>query len=247
MNHTPAVTTPALTTQAGPAPVAGPVLVTGGAAGLGAAVARAVAARGGRPVILDRRKPDDPDLTWIEVDLSDPVAATRAVGEAAVGAGPATAVVTAAGIDACGRLDDVYLADWVRVISVNLIGTAAVIRAALPGLRRTRGRVVTVASTLGIRAVSDATAYCASKFAVVGFTRALAAETAGEIGVTLLLPGGMRTGFFDGRPEQYKPAPDAVLAEPDDVAEAVVFALSRPAGIELRELVVCAPDETSWP
>lgn len=225
----------------------GSVVVTGGAGGLGAAVARALAARGATPVILDRRKPDDPDLTWIEVDLGHPAAATRAVQEVTCAAGPLTGVVTAAGIDACGRLDDVELADWIQVIQVNLLGTAAVVRAALPALRRTRGRVVTVASTLGIKAVSDATAYCASKFGVVGFTRALAAETAGEVGVTLLVPGGMRTGFFDGRPDRYRPGPDAVLARPDDVAEAVVFALSRPAGIELRELVVCAPTETSWP
>ncbi|MCC5580854.1 SDR family NAD(P)-dependent oxidoreductase [Microtetraspora sp. AC03309] len=62
----------------------------------------------------------------------------------------------AAGIDACGRLDDVPAADWDRVIKVNLLGTAAVVRAALPYLD---GRVVTVASTPGLRAVSDATAF----------------------------------------------------------------------------------------
>ncbi|HET9654408.1 MAG TPA: SDR family NAD(P)-dependent oxidoreductase, partial [Kineosporiaceae bacterium] len=97
------------------------------------------------------------------------------------------------------------------------------------------------------RAVSDATAYCASKFGVVGFTRALAAENAGQVGVTLLIPGGMRTAFFDGRPQQYRPGPDAVLADPGDVAEAVVFALTRPPGVELRELVVCSGVESSWP
>ena len=104
-----------------------------------------------------------------------------------------------------------------------------------------------MASTLGLKAVGDATAYCAAKFGVVGFTRALAAETAGQVGVTLLIPGGMRTPFFDGRPEQYRPGPDAVLADPDEVAAAVLFALTRPAGIEVRELVVCAPTESSWP
>lgn len=226
--------------------LSGTVVVTGGSGGLGAAVADAVAARGARPAILDRRKPADPDRWWIEVDLADPVSAGRAVAEASA-AGPVTAVVTAAGIDVCGRLDDVPPDDWVRVIEVNLLGTAAVVRAALPDLRRTRGRVVTVASTLGIKAVSDATAYCASKFAVVGFTRALASETAGEVGVTLLIPGGMRTGFFDGRPEQYRPGPDAVLADPAEVADAVVFALSRPAGVQVREMVICASTETSWP
>jgi NAD(P)-dependent dehydrogenase (short-subunit alcohol dehydrogenase family) len=138
-------------------------------------------------------------------------------------------------------------ADWELVVRVNLLATAAVIRAALPHLRRSNGRVVTVASTLGLRALPHATAYCASKFGVVGFTRALAAETAGEVGVTLLIPGGMRTAFFDDRPQQYRPGPDARLNRPQDVAAAVVFALGQPAGCELRELTVCPSTEPSWP
>jgi len=72
-----------------------------------------------------------------------------------------------------------------------------------------------------MRALSDATAYCAAKFGMVGFTRALAAELAGQVGVTLLVPGGMRTNFFDGRTEQYRPGPDAALNDPANVAAAV--------------------------
>jgi NADP-dependent 3-hydroxy acid dehydrogenase YdfG len=106
---------------------------------------------------------------------------------------------------------------------------------------------VTVASTLGLRAVSDATAYCASKFGVVGFTRALATELGGEVPVTLLIPGGMHTHFFDGRDEKYKPAADAKLNRPEDVAQTVVFALSQPPGCEIREMLVCPSTETSWP
>jgi NAD(P)-dependent dehydrogenase (short-subunit alcohol dehydrogenase family) len=132
-------------------------------------------------------------------------------------------------------------------VAEKLVGTAAVVRAALPFLERSDGRVVTVASTLGLRAVSDATAYCASKFGVIGFTRALAAETAGRIGVTLLVPGGMDTSFFDGRDERYRPGPDAQLNDPSDVADAVVFALTRPKGCEVRELVVAPSRDTSWP
>jgi NADP-dependent 3-hydroxy acid dehydrogenase YdfG len=122
-----------------------------------------------------------------------------------------------------------------------------VVRAALPHLERSGGRVITVASTLGLRALSDATAYCASKFGVIGFSRALAAETAGRVGVTCLVPGGMQTSFFDGRDERYKPPPDADLAPPSRVAETVMFALTRPDGVELRELVVCPSTEPSWP
>jgi NADP-dependent 3-hydroxy acid dehydrogenase YdfG len=57
----------------------------------------------------------------------------------------------------------------------------------------------------------------------------------------------MQTAFFDARDEQYKPPPDAELAPPEQVAATVVFALSRPAGTELRELVVCPSTEPSWP
>jgi 2-dehydro-3-deoxy-L-rhamnonate dehydrogenase (NAD+) len=224
----------------------GTVLVTGGASGLGAAVANAIGREGGRAVVLDRAAP--PFAVEHElVDLADGRAAEEAVGRVAERSGGLDAVVAAAGTDSCGKLADVPAEDWERVVAVNLLGTAAVVRAALPYLEAARGKVVTVASTLGLRALSDATAYCASKFGVVGFTRALAAETAGRIGVTLLVPGGMQTAFFDGRPEQYKPAPDAELNRPEDVAEAVLFALRQPVGCEVRELVVAPSTETSWP
>lgn len=229
-----------------PAAALGGVIVTGGASGLGAAVASAVADAGGTPWVLDVRAP----AAGVEhdiVDVSDRAAVAAAVDRAA-GALPAlSGVVTAAGVDACGPLESTPADAWERVVAVNLLGTAAVVRAALPHLRRDRGRVVTVASTLGLRALPDATAYCASKFGVVGFTRALAAELAGQVGVTLLLPGGMDTAFFDDRPEQYRPAPDAKLSAPADVARAVLFALRQPPGCEIRELVVTPPVEPSWP
>jgi NAD(P)-dependent dehydrogenase (short-subunit alcohol dehydrogenase family) len=224
----------------------GEVLVTGGASGLGAAVADAVARAGGSPIVLDRKAPHD-GLRWSEVDLADARAAEAAVREVAEQRDGLDAVVTAAGVDACGRIEEVGAQDWERVIAVNLLGTVAAVRAALPHLEERHGRVVTVGSTLGLRVLSDATAYCASKFGVVGFTRALAIETAGRIGVTLLIPGGMQTAFFDGREERYKPPPDAKLAPPEEVAAAVVFALQRPPGVELRELVVCPSTESSWP
>ncbi len=222
------------------------VLVTGGSSGLGAAVVERVGAAGGRPLVLDLRPPAD-GVEHELVDLADGRAAEAAVRRLAEQADGLDAVVTAAGVDACGRLEDVAAEQWERVVAVNLLGTAATVRAALPELERTRGRVVTVASTLGLRALPEATAYCASKFGVVGLTRALAAETAGRVGVTLLVPGGMATAFFDGREERYRPPPGAALNAPADVAAAVVFALSQPPGCEVRELLVAPAQETSWP
>jgi NAD(P)-dependent dehydrogenase (short-subunit alcohol dehydrogenase family) len=219
-------------------------VVTGGASGLGAAVAAALDERGRHVVVLDRRPAAG--LDHEVVDLADSAAAERAV-EAAAGRGRLDAVVTAAGIDTPGRLADVPRERWELVVAVNLIGTAAVVRAALPHLERHGGRIVTVASTLGMRALPEATAYCASKFGVIGFSRALAAELAGRVGVTTLVPGGMRTAFFDGRDEQYRPGPDAALNDPADVASAVCFALEQPPGCEVRELIVTPATEPSWP
>jgi NAD(P)-dependent dehydrogenase (short-subunit alcohol dehydrogenase family) len=231
-----------------PAPTdVGTVFVTGGSSGLGAAVVAAVAKAGGTPAVIDLSPPEDAGIPHVVADLSDSVAAAWAVDQLVDVVGPPDALVTAAGTDACGPLSTVPTEDWERVVRVNLFGTAAVVRAALPHLEARHGRVVTVASTLGLKAVGDATAYCSSKFGVVGFTRALATELAGRVGVTLLVPGGMRTRFFDGRTEQYRPGPDAPLNDPEDVAATVVMVLQQPPGCEVRELVVAASEEPSWP
>jgi NAD(P)-dependent dehydrogenase (short-subunit alcohol dehydrogenase family) len=224
----------------------GTVIVTGGSSGLGAAVAAAVEAEGGTPIVLDLQPPRN-GFAFREVDLSRPRDAEAAVRAVIEEHGGVDAVVTAAGTDACGDILDVDPDAWDRVVAVNLLGTAAVVRAALPALEASHGRIVTVASTLGLRALPAATAYCASKFGIVGFTRALASELGDRVGVTLLVPGGMRTHFFDDRPDDFKPAADQHLNDPADVARTVVFALRQPAGCELRELLVAPATEPSWP
>ena len=223
------------------------VIVTGGSSGLGAAVVDAVLKAGGRPFVIDRQPPAE-GVPWVECDLADTRAAEAATREAITQAGGSIdGVVTAAGMDVPGALADVPGETWDRIVMIDLLATAAVIRAAIPALKESHGTVVTVASTLGIKAVGDATAYCAAKFGVVGFTRSLAAELAGRVNVTLLIPGGMRTKFFDDRDEQYKPGPDAILNDPANVANAIMFALTQPAGSAVRELIIAAEQETSYP
>ncbi len=226
----------------------GAYVISGGAAGLGAAIAAAVRSAGATPVVLDVHKPQTGQDDFHCVDVSDPRAVKDAVDSAAREYGGLSGIVANAGIDACGPFDQVPFEAWQRVIAVNLVGVAALARAALPHLLDApNGRIVNVASTLGLRALSDASAYCASKFGVVGFTRSLSAELAGKVGVTLLIPGGMSTTFFDGRDPQYKPGPDAKLNRPEDVAAAVVFALSQPRGCDVKELLITPNTETSWP
>jgi NAD(P)-dependent dehydrogenase (short-subunit alcohol dehydrogenase family) len=222
------------------------VLITGGSSGLGAAVVDAVVKAGGRPYVIDRQPPAD-GVPWVECDLADTRAAEEATRKIIGMAGGLDGVVTAAGMDVPGALADIPAETWERIVTIDLFATAAVIRAAIPALKQSHGTAVTIASTLGVKAVGDATAYCAAKFGVVGFTRSLAAELAGQVGVTLIIPGGMRTRFFDDRDQQYKPGPDAVLNDPANVAQAVLFALGQPVGCAVRELVIAAETETSYP
>lgn len=224
-----------------------PVLVSGGASGLGAAVVAALHEVGAPAVVLDKQAPAGPAADFRLVDVSDSVATEEAVRSLADEAGGLSAVVTAAGMDHCGPITRLSTADWEQVVRVNLMGTAAVVRAAVPYLERVHGRVVTVASTLGMRPAGDATAYCAAKFGVVGFTRALTVELAGRVGVTLLVPGGMRTAFFDDREEQYRPTDRDKLNPPEHVAASILHVLNQPVGCEIRELVVCHEEEPSWP
>lgn len=222
------------------------VIVTGGASGLGAAVASALTQNNKYPVVLDINAPKG-DVAHEIVDLADTRETERVVSRVAERCGGVEAVVTCAAMDKPSDFNVTDGQTWDRIVTVNLLGTAAVVRAALPFLERSKGKVVTVASTLGLRTLPAATAYCASKFGIVGFTRALAMEMQGKVGVTMLVPGGMKTAFFDDRDPQFKPAPDQLLNDPAYVAAAVLFALSQPAGCEIREMVITPSVEPSWP
>lgn len=222
------------------------ILVTGGATGLGASVTDLLGARGENVAVLDVVGPGIGPRAAVHqlVDLSDSRAAERAVAAAAHELAGLDAVVTCGGIDACGRLADIEAAQWERVIAVNLVGMAAVVRAGLPWLAHPDGRVVTVASTRTLRGLPAATAYWASTFGVVGFSRALAAETAGAPAVTCVLPGALAAECLNGDPDELGPA-EWELDDPTDVAQAVVFALDQPAGCAIRELVVSPTAEPS--
>ena len=224
----------------------GRVIVTGGGSGLGAEIVEVILDAGGTPFVFDRDVGEVSAVKSLQVDVSDRDAVEKAVHEVAESLGGIDGVVTAAGLDRRGRLGDIPADAWEEVISVNLLGTVSVVRAALPYLKESHGRAITIASTLGLRAVPEATAYCAAQSGIIGFSRALAAETGGIIGVTTIIPGGMKSNFDDNRDDR-KPAGAPALNDAENVAHAVVFALSQPVGSEVRELVICPAEEGSWP
>jgi short-subunit dehydrogenase len=188
----------------------GTAVVTGAASGIGAALARALAARGSHLVLLDSdgeglaavaeaagaASPDVRITTYV-VDLADP-AATARIGETLADVHrDTTLLVNNAGVALGGRFDQVSAAQFDAVLAVNLHAVITLTRALLPVLAAHAGaHLVTLSSIFGILAPAGQTAYCTSKFAVRGFTEALRGELAPVgVGVTCVHPGGVRTNI----------------------------------------------------
>jgi NAD(P)-dependent dehydrogenase (short-subunit alcohol dehydrogenase family) len=209
------------------------VVVTGGTRGIGAAVAKRFTDLGDRVVALGRA----------DCDVTDETAVAEVFG----GLGEVDVLVNNAGISSSAPLAKTSVAAWQSQMDVNATGAFLCIRAVLPGmLARDDGRIVTVASTAGRAGQAYTAAYSASKHAVVGLTRAVAAEVAGT-GVTAnaVCPTFVRTDMtaknvqriakITGRSTEDSESvitsvsPLGRLLEPDEVAFAVVFLAAREA------------------
>src|SRR5690606_22450314 len=115
--------------------------------------------------------------------------------------------------------------------------------------RRRNGHIINVSSTASQRAWANASAYHASKWGLIGFSRGLGVEgRPHNIRVTTIIPGGMKTHFFDRFEEQGIPMPDdADLQDPANVAETILFAARMPSQSVVQEIMVTPLTETSWP
>ncbi len=236
-------------------------LVTGAGSGLGEAVSRAFSAEGCRVACLDlnednaNRVASDLDggeggAMAVRCDVCDP-AAVEAAAEAVLGRwGQIDVAVNCAGYDLVKSVEEMTVEEWDRILGVNLRGPFLVAKAVIPAMRAQGGGfIANVASTAAVRAWGNAGAYHASKWGLVGFSRGLGVEGRPDnIRVTTVIPGGMRTHWFDRFPEQGIPIPDmGKLQDPATVASAIVFAASVPAESSLQELILTPMQETSWP
>ncbi|MFL5285855.1 MAG: SDR family NAD(P)-dependent oxidoreductase [Rhodopila sp.] len=203
-------------------------VVTGGTRGIGRATADRLRDEGWEVLVLARHPADTPHR-FAACDVAD-AGAARAVF---AGLDRVDALVNCAGIAETNRLDGDD-AVWHAIIGSNLHGTYHCCKAALPLLPDGSGRIVNIASVLGLRGVPDQTAYCAAKHGVVGFTRALALALAPRgITVNALCPGWVDTEMAAQRyrelgmtPEQAAAGvPTGRVATPQEVADAVVWLL----------------------
>lgn len=186
----------------------------------------------------------------LAVDVSDENAVQDAVQQVESRFGRLDFAVNAAGVDFVVPIDKMTVQQWDKVLGVNLRGPFLIARASLPIMQRQGGgHIVNVTSTAAVRAWGSASAYHASKWGLLGFSRALGVEGR-EYGVrvTTVIPGGMKTHWFDRFPEQGIPLPDeANLQDPANVAQAIVFAVQMPKDSSLQEMIVTPISETSWP
>ena len=224
--------------------------VTGASRGIGAAVARALSSEGAA-VGLASRSGDDLDLgnaIGLECDVRDVRQVEDAVARTVEQFGRLDICVANAGVGSYHTLVDTPLEHLEEMIDVNLKGTIYAARAAIPHLVASgQGDLVTVASEAGRRGLPGEAVYCASKFGQVGLTRALDHELR-EHGVrcTNVCPGGVATDFAleDG----YGRTPDVLegMMSAEDVAEVVIFCITRPRGHRILETALRPMKEQSW-
>lgn len=224
--------------------------VTGASRGIGAAVARTLARDGAR-VGLASRSGDDLGIEGAvsgPCDVRDPAALEALVGQTVERFGGLDIVVANAGVGAYGPFLDLPPEHLEEMLDVNVKGTAYTIRAALPHLLRSNGAdVITLASEAGRRGLPFEAVYCASKFAQVGLTRALDHELRPQgVRCTNVCPGGVATDFAMGRGRTPDMPELAGMMSAEDVAEVVLFVLTRPRNHRILELAMRPVAETSW-
>jgi NADP-dependent 3-hydroxy acid dehydrogenase YdfG len=219
-------------------------LITGGASGIGAATARRLLAQGHRVTVTGR---DHRRLGRFATELGEPAGLLPLVGDAADDQAVQAAVD--ATVHKFGRLDTVVanagfathdtLADgdpgrWRQMVLTNVLGPALLIKAALPALQPTRGRIVLIGSVAGF-VHTPGNIYGVTKWAVTGLAENTRRMVTGDgIGVTLIAPGRVATPFWDagGGP------PDGGLLTADQIAAAIVWAISQPSGVDVNTVIV---------
>jgi NADP-dependent 3-hydroxy acid dehydrogenase YdfG len=224
-------------------PLAGrTALVTGASRGIGAATAAALGAAGARVVRVARglTAREHEDFLDIAADITDPAAVDRLAAQVAERAGAVHIVVNAAGTFDLVPFEETSVAAFAGQLAVNLTGAFAVARAFVPGMHaRGDGHVVTVGSVADRAAFPGNTMYAAGKFGLRGLHETLVAEYRGSgVRFSLVSPGPTDTGIWDSVNPDARPGfvKRADMLRPADVAEAIVFVLTRPPRVQVESL-----------
>ena len=224
-------------------------LVTGGASGIGAAAARRLAAEGARVVVADlneasaREVAAEIDGAAVTMDVADTASVRAGVEAAVAAAGPIDVLINNAGTDRFAFFTQTDEALWDFVLGVNLRGVIAVTHAVLPSMHeRGGGVIVNVASEAGRVGSQGSVVYSAAKAGVIGFTRAIARESARyKVRCNAVAPGPVETPLLNSAAEVYgeigarlkegmiKATMAQRIGQPDEIAAAIVYLASEDA------------------
>src|SRR5918911_3403719 len=224
------------------------VVVTGGGGGLGGAICDSLAEIGATVLPADVRVDKARAVARnvvasggraeaVVLDVSDAERATAALDDVVARYGQLDVLVNCAGIDVTAPVEELSVAAWDQILSVNLRAPFVLSRCVMPLMKRSgRGHIVNVVSTAAKRAWANATAYHASKWGLLGLSHALHVEGRSHgVKVTAVIAGGMRTPFILDRFPETDPL---ALQDPRNVADAIRFVLSQPAETVIPELTV---------
>jgi 3-oxoacyl-[acyl-carrier protein] reductase len=228
-------------------------VITGAGSGVGRAVAVALAASGGTPVLVGRsRGPLEETAALVEdgggrslvlpANVTDAAAVATVFDRAAAELEGIDALILSAAIGRYGPIESFPLADWQATIATNLTGPFLCAQEAIPHLRRRGGgAIVAVSSGAGKQGYPDLGAYSASKFGLMGLMQGLAGEVGGDgIKVSTVVPGSILTPFGGRTVAEKREAmasdPGKKYLEPEDVAEAILFLLRQPPHAWTQEL-----------
>jgi NAD(P)-dependent dehydrogenase (short-subunit alcohol dehydrogenase family) len=203
-------------------------LVTGGAQGIGRAIALALAGQGWQVAVADVQRTTD--FFFVRTDVSREAAVRACVRAVAKRFGRLDALVNNAGLTAPhdGPVENLSLAKWNRRLGVNLTGAFLMAKHAVPHLRRTRGAIVNIASTRALQSEPDTEAYAASKGGLVALTHALAVSLGPAVRVNCVSPGWI--AHQPVRKKDHAQHPAGRVGRDQDVAELVAYLLSDAAG-----------------
>ena len=224
-------------------------LVTGASRGIGLAAARALAAAGARVVMIARGR-EELDLRAREIGADAIAIACDVADHAAVDAAARSArawlarapdiLINNAGAFALAQVDRMAVEDFERVVDVNLVAPFHLVRALLPAMReRGAGHIVTIGSIADRTTFPENAAYAASKFGLRAMHEVMRAELRGTgVRTTLVSPGPVDTPLWDPLAPETRPGftPRSAMLTADAVAEAILFAITRPATVNIDEL-----------
>jgi NAD(P)-dependent dehydrogenase (short-subunit alcohol dehydrogenase family) len=232
-------------------------LVTGGARGLGEAICRMLGAEGAIAIVADLREElaetvaseiqaDGGKAKALRLNVCDEQQVDAAVEQIIQEFGHLDILINNAGTDVTLPVDELTIAEWDRVLAVNLRAPFVLSKQVLPTMQQQgRGHIVNIASTASKRTWANASAYHASKWGLLGFSHALHVEARPHgIKVTAVIAGGMQTPFILDR---FPDTPLDKLQDPKNVADTIRYVLSQPDGTVIPEVMVLPMQESSWP